>query len=159
MSSRPHDTWHTLMERHLDRRVHIVKEGGEQLHWYMVSKRRGGQAAINPSRSQSTLKKRGLIKFSFCLSLSLPLPLLFLSDAQAETNPRRLSVGLFRGWNNLLWVRGTLQCLAKKSLIWKGFFWTNSFFSQSSHAGLNFLCSGRFSKAADFEMNSRTTCD
>ena len=102
------------MERHLDRRVNTAKEGGEQLHWYMVSWRRGGQAAINPSRSQSTLKKRGLIKFSFCLSLSLPLPLLFLSDAPAETNPCRLSVGLFRDWNNLLWVRETLQCLAKK---------------------------------------------
>lgn len=55
-----------------------VKEGGKNLQWYMVSWRRGSQAAINPSCSQSTLKKQRLIKISFCLSLSSPLPFFFM---------------------------------------------------------------------------------
>lgn len=77
-----------------------VKQGVEQLRWYTADGRRGGQAAINPSCSQPTLKKQGLIKFSFRLPRSPPLfPLLSFSNARAEINPCRLSVG--PGWWHL----------------------------------------------------------
>lgn len=78
-----------------------VQREGERLQRRAVSCSRGGRAAINPSRSQSTLKKQGLIKFLFCLSLSLPprplFSLLSVLDGRVEINPCRLSLAPFGG--------------------------------------------------------------
>lgn len=95
-------------EQHAHRgRLHTVMDWRREVSSCSDTCRVEGQAAINPSHSRSTLEKQGLIKFSFRLLLSFPsYPVFFF---RSYSRNKSSSVGLFGGWNNIMWLRGTLQ--------------------------------------------------